>query len=255
MRLTMSFLKCAFLAVALVSLNACNKAQKLDPSITWSSIPISDSIQASGEIEEIISPYRDEVDSIMNEVIGFAAHDLNSRGEYESNLGTFVTRLTLEQSRKVYNQHVDVALMNHHGGLRADINQGDVTLGEVFSVMPFENEVLLLEVPGTVLLEVLERINRSGSSMLWPVEFAVTDDGPKDIVISGKPFSEFSTYILAISDYLANGGGGLSMLKPVKRLDLQPMKLRAMIVKEIRETTARGENIDEVVVNNVKIAR
>jgi len=180
----------------------------------------------------------------MNEVIGHAAHDLTTQGQYESSLGTFVTKLFLTQSITAFNQQVDVAIMNHHGGLRAPLNKGPITLGEVFEIMPFENEMLLLEMNGTQLLEVINYIGKSGRSMIWPVSFRVTESGLKDIEVDGKAIVADQTYVMAISDYLANGGGGFDMLKSIKRLWTPPLKQRDLIVKEIRERTAQGDAID-----------
>lgn len=241
--------------LALLILSACQSTEKenSEPIISWSSVPISDSIAIDQNIENIISPYRGKLDSIMNEVIGFAAADMTSRGEYESTLGTFVTRLSLEQCEAIFEREIDVAVMNHHGGLRAPINQGEITLGEVFQVMPFDNEMVLLEVPGNVLIEVVEKINGSGRSMLWPVEFTVTESGPINISLDGKLISYSETYTMAISDYLANGGGGFSMLIPLKRLDVPTVLLRDIIAKEIREIAARGEQVDEQIMNHVTV--
>ena len=58
---------------------------------------------------------------------------------------------------------------------------------------------------------------------------------------------------MAISDYLANGGGGFRMLKSLKRIDIRPVKLRDIIVKEIRETTSRGDSVDEQVSNHITV--
>ena len=76
------------LAILLAAtLASCSVKQDQVPTITWSTVPIEQTISADEEIESTIRPYRERLDSIMNEVIGYAAHDLNDRGEYESNLG------------------------------------------------------------------------------------------------------------------------------------------------------------------------
>lgn len=244
-----------WLLMLLLFASACQSAstESTEPIITWSAIPIADSVSIDQSVEDVIAPYRQKLDSIMNEVIGYAAADLTSRGAYESTLGTFVTRLSLEQCEVLFERDIDVSVMNHHGGLRANLNAGEITLGEVFQVMPFENEMVLLEVPGDVLLEVVAHINGSGSSMLWPVKFDTGASGPKNISLNGQAISSSSTYIMAISDYLANGGGGFRMLIPLKRLDVKPVKLRDIIAKEIREINARGEEVDEKIANLVTV--
>lgn len=237
--------------LTLLTCISCQENSKNQTLITWSNVPVDSTIQSDQKIEEVIFPYRQALDSIMGEVIGYAAHDLTTIGEYESNLGTFVTRLSLEQCESIFEMEIDVAVMNHHGGLRSPINKGAITLGEIFQVMPFENEMVLLEVPGPILLEVVDKINGSGSSMLWPVTFTATESGPKDIELNGDPILSKEVYLMAISDYLANGGGGFSMLRSLKRIDVPAVKLRDIIVKEIRETTSRGESVDQRVSNHV----
>jgi 2',3'-cyclic-nucleotide 2'-phosphodiesterase (5'-nucleotidase family) len=119
--------------------------------------------------------------------------------------------------------------------------------------MPFENEMLLLEVPGDVLLEVIEKISKRGSSMIWPVTFDQTKEGPINIQLNDQAISPTKNYVMAISDYLANGGSGFAMLKSVKRLEVSPVKLRDIIVKEIREKTERGESIHVSIAHHIQV--
>ncbi|MEM9337662.1 MAG: 5'-nucleotidase [Bacteroidota bacterium] len=241
------------MSVTLLFQLSCSGPPEYEPSFTWSPIEINAEIKGSDKVEAVIAPYRAKLDSIMDEVIGYASHDLTTQGAYESTLGTFVTRLLLEQSISSFDTAVDVAIMNHHGGLRAPINQGDITLGEVFEVMPFENEMILLELSGDVLLETIHFIGKSRRSMIWPVSFQVTEKGAKNVRVNGEEIVPDKKYVLSISDYLANGGGGFQLLKPQKRLDVKPVKLRDFIVKEIKQQTARGDSIKAQVANAVTL--
>ncbi|PQB04330.1 5'-nucleotidase C-terminal domain-containing protein [Aureitalea marina] len=238
----------------IVQLSSCVDPQQEKPNISVSGIEITSDIQGEQTIDSIIAPYKDRMEVIMDEVIGFAAHDLTTNGGYESTLGLFVTRLCLEQSEQVFDRKIDVSIMNHRGGLRAPINKGDITLGEVYQVMPFENEVLLLDVPGSVLTDVIEHIGESGRSMIWPASFTVTNQGVANVLINGEPIDQNRIYVLSISDYLANGGGGFDMLQGLNRHQVEPVKVRYLIEKEIRERTERGEYVqasieDAVIVN------
>ncbi len=250
-----SLLKIGPVVLLLLLLASCTSQGEYKRSYSWAPVAVSQDIEEDQAIEAIIAPYRAELDSIMNEVIGYAAHDLTARGQYESNLGTFVTSLFLSQSISTFGKSVDVSVMNHHGGLRASLNEGPITLGEVFEVMPFENEMRLLEMTGTQLTEVIEYIGKSGRSMIWPVGFEVTDSGLKNIVVAGKAIVPEQTYIMAISDYLANGGGGFKMLTSLKRLDIEPIKQRDMIVDEIRQRTAQGDSIETEIANLITVAK
>lgn len=240
-----------FVYLLLAILISCSGPADYQRSYTWEPVEINQDVEASGDVEEIITPYRARLDSIMDEVIGYASHDLTTKGQYESTLGTFVTKLLLEQAIAEYQKPVDVAIMNHQGGLRAPINEGPIRLGEAFEVMPFENDMILLEVPGDTILQVINFISRSGRSMIWPVSFTVTDSGVENILVNGEEIDSSRTYILSISDYLANGGSGFRMLKGLKRLEVTPVKLRDMIINEIKQRTAKGDSIRSEVANLV----
>lgn len=190
----------------------------------------------------------------MGEIIGYASHDLTTRGEYESLLGTFVTKLLRDQSIFYFKKEVDVAIMNHHGGLRAPINKGPITLGEVFEVMPFENEMMLLQIPGDTLVQTIQFIGQTGRSMIWPVSYHVAASGVENILVDGKEIDPNRMYTLSVSDYLANGGSGFELLKPLKRLDVPSLKLRDMIITEIRQQTAKGDSIHLEMLNFVTIS-
>lgn len=238
---------CLFLAFS------CSSPVDYQLSYTWSPVEINTEVAESEQIEAIISPYRVKMDSMMGEVIGYAAHDLTTEGAYESTLGTFVTELLVKQSMLSFDQKVDVAIMNHHGGLRAPINQGAITLGEVFEVMPFENETILLEIPGDSLTKVIQFIGQSGRSMIWPASFQVSESGVSNILVNGQDVEPEKIYILSVSDYLANGGSGFYMLKDLKRVALEPVKIRDMIIQEIRQQSAKGDSIDTQIVNNITV--
>ncbi len=237
-----------------IFLVACSSPGTYDISYSWSPVEINPDVRGSESIEAIIVPYRARLDSIMDEVIGYATHDLTTEGQYESTLGTFVTKLSKEQSATSFKKEVDVAIMNHHGGLRAPINEGPITLGDVFELMPFENEMVLLEITGDDLTELIKFIGQSGRSMIWPVSFHVSGTTLLNIRVDGKEVVSDKIYMISTSDYLANGGSGFSMLKPLNRVDVPPVKLRDMIVQEIREQTARGDSIRTDIANFITVS-
>ena len=253
MKLSWSILFFILGGILILSLSSCFNSQRYQPYYSWSDLEIDSTIQRSAAIEEIISPYRMRLDSIMDEVIGHATHDLTAAAEYESTLGTFVTKLLLKQSTAAYNTEVDVALMNHRGGLRAPINQGAITLGDIFEVMPFENEMVLIDLTGEQLLSVIDLVANGGRSMIWPVNYTATPDGPKDISLNGSAIVPTKNYVLTVSDYMANGGSGFHILSNLPRHDTKGVYLRDMIITEVRELTAAGKQVEQDIMNTVTI--
>ena len=134
----------------------------------------------------------------------------------------------------------DVGLVNG-GGIRADIDAGDITYGDIISVHPYGNEMCLAEVTGQQILDCLELGARglpgeSGgfqhvSGMTYTVDatipssVVVGEDGMfqrvdgayrvRNVTIGGEPLDVERTYTLASHNYLLKEqGSGASMFAP-----------------------------------------
>ena len=88
-------------------------------------------------INIFIEPYRTSIESEMNEIISFTESDL-IKNKPVGNLGNFVTDLCLSYAE------ADICIMNN-GGLRSSINKGNITVGMIYELMPFENELVIVE--------------------------------------------------------------------------------------------------------------
>lgn len=72
----------------------------------------------------------------------------------ETNLGDFVADAYLATARR-QGLDADVAFING-GGLRADVNPGEVTYGDLINVNPYSNQVVMVEATGQQILDALE---------------------------------------------------------------------------------------------------
>ena len=86
----------------------------------------------------------------MNEIISFTKSDL-IKNKPVGNLGNFVTDLCLSYAE------ADICIMNN-GGLRSSINKGNITVGMIYELMPFENELVIVELSKTDFFEMLHHI-------------------------------------------------------------------------------------------------
>jgi 5'-nucleotidase len=103
-----------------------------------------------------------------------------------------------------------VALTNG-GGLRADLPAGELTYGQLFEAMPFDNRFAILDVTGKDLRTlVTANLQRGGAFMSWGglTAKARCKAGQLDVAIAvaGKPLDDNARYKLATSDFLASGG-------------------------------------------------
>lgn len=144
----------------------------------------------------------------------------------QSNLGTLIAKGML------FTTGADVALMNG-GGIRDSIAVGDITKGDVFKVMPFGNYIVTIEVSGADLVAALE----NGVGKLpapdgrYPhmagLSFKLDPSQPagsrvSDVVVKGAPVDPGKKYVLAVSNFTANGGDEYTMFKGKKLLNEYP---------------------------------
>jgi 2',3'-cyclic-nucleotide 2'-phosphodiesterase (5'-nucleotidase family) len=216
-------------------------------------IQLNQSVAADPQAEALIQPYRQKVTEQMNQVIGRATTELNSRtGKMETNLGNFVADLQQEQAAGLLGKPVDMGAITN-GGLRALIPRGDVKVGDIFEVMPFENELLVLTLSGETVRELFQYAAARKNISLSNATFTVRNNKPEDIMIGGRPLNLTQTYTIAISDYLANGGDDLSLLKNALRSEKAGILLREAIIRQIRQLTAQNKPIEAAMEGRVKL--
>lgn len=191
------------------------------------SSPVKDIELVDTGIARLIDPYRLQLDSAMKQVIGHCPETLE-KGQPESTLGNLVADATLAIARKTY-PGTQIGIVNYGGVRIPEIPAGDLTRGTVFELMPFDNYLVVLEVGGDTLKQVLDLIASKGG---WPVagcRFSIDNQGAEDIHIGNDPFDINKRYRLAISDYLANGGDNLSVLISVEQLHINLLLRDAFI--------------------------
>ena len=149
----------------------------------------------------------------------------------------------------------DIAFVNG-GGVRADIDTGDITFGEVISVHPFNNVGCVVEATGQEILDALEMAARLApeenggflqvSGLSYTIDTSVpstveTDDKKnfvkvsgdrrvKDVLVGGEPIDPNKTYTLASHNYmLLDGGDGINMFRD-NTVVVQPVILDNLVL-------------------------
>ena len=193
-------------------------------------------------IAAIIAPYHDRVTAQMQEVLGTAPEPL-VKAPGESPLANFVADLQRQRASQALKEPIPLGVMTN-GGLRAGFAAGPVTMGEVFELMPFENELVVLDAPGPVVQQLFDyaaHIKMAVSGATYTVTF---DGLPKDIRIGDQPFdvNEDRTWPIAISDYLATGGDNMTFFKTIVPRHTSVL-LRTAIADHIRDLTKAGQPV------------
>lgn len=193
-------------------------------SVSYELVPTSASVPEDPAIKAIVDGYNSQLKEKLDVVIGKALVALDGeRADVrtkETNLGNYVADWMRISTG------ADIAFENG-GSVRVSIPAGDVTVGNIYAVLPFDNILEILEVKGSTLKACLEN-----SVSAYPAQagafaqisgFSFTFDPSKPVgsrVVSmtkdGKPMDMDATYRLCVQDFTAMGGDGYSMLKTAK---------------------------------------
>ena len=108
---------------------------------------------------ELVKPFKDKVTELQNQPIGTSAA-VKLEGDravvrtQESNLGNLITDGMLAKAKSI-NPNTVIAVTNG-GGIRASIDAGEITLGEVLTTMPFGNTLGIMNLKGSEIKAALE---------------------------------------------------------------------------------------------------
>jgi 2',3'-cyclic-nucleotide 2'-phosphodiesterase (5'-nucleotidase family) len=195
---------------------------------SWTFHEVSARVPEDPEVAAVVRRYGDRLDRELDTVIGQTAVPLEARRGplrmEESNLGNFVadamrTRLA-----------ADVGLING-GGIRTDriIPAGPLTRRDIHGLLPFTNAVMKLAVSGARLRETLEQglagLERGGGGYPQVSGLRVTYDPRRPVGervltvdVNGAPLDAAQIYTLAVVDYVAGGGDGVTALRDARVL-------------------------------------
>jgi 2',3'-cyclic-nucleotide 2'-phosphodiesterase (5'-nucleotidase family) len=206
-----------FLFLALLLEISCKTAYLKDFQAT--EIKINDSLSGQNQaVADFIKIYRDSIDKEMNIVIATNDHTA-SKAQPESELGNLLTDAMLEMSKKYTKEQIDLSVINYGGIRLPQLPSGDIKIGTVYELMPFDNIIVILTIDGKNLKALFDKMTEIGG---WPISGAtynIKNGKAENIQLNGLPLDENKSYKLSISDYLANGGDKLDMLKSLPQFN------------------------------------
>jgi 2',3'-cyclic-nucleotide 2'-phosphodiesterase (5'-nucleotidase family) len=202
-------------------------------------------------ITAIIAEVKEANDLITEEFVSENSIELVGEREFvrtgETNLGNLITDSMVEFTG------ADVALTNG-GGIRASIPAGDITVGDVITVLPFGNYVVTIDVTGAEIVEALEHGLSAYPETLgaFPhiagmnVVFDPSQEAGSRVVevtIGEEELDMEATYSLATNDFLAAGGDDYTMFGGKELTALYP-GLDEILVEYIREYGTEGSPVE-----------
>lgn len=238
------------LAVALLFYSgiSCNTVYQ-SQSLQYKTYRINENQPKDSALLVLLAPYSTEVNKTMNDVIGIAEISLDKK-QPECTLGNFMADAFYVMAGEKYNTKVDVAFLNFGGMRLTQLPAGNITVGKIFELMPFDNLLILQKMKGSVLQQFLDLIAGKGG---WPVSgitMQIKDKKAMNVMIGGKPLDPDATYTTVNSDFLANGGDNADMLRPIPQIS-NGYLMRDAIFDYIKKLKIQGRNVSAKTENRV----
>ncbi|MCF7913261.1 MAG: bifunctional metallophosphatase/5'-nucleotidase [Candidatus Cloacimonetes bacterium] len=199
------------------------------------------------EIAAAIAEQQEIAEAGMDEVIGTASIHLTKDGDAQSLIGNMVC------DAMVWAGDADFSFLNL-GGIRGAISKGPITYRDVFNVMPFDNAMVVLEIDGKLLKDIIELrvsgsrhgLRTSGAKIVYSRKRA-DFDRVTALEIQGEPWQADKIYKVATTDFLLQGNAGLAMLTklPESQITMLESTLRDNIVNYIKKNSPVSAKIDD----------
>lgn len=185
------------------------------------------SVTEDGDTVARIADLASPLDEVRNKVIASATAPIEGSRDIcrvqECAMGNLVADAMLE---RVADQGVQVAIANS-GGLRASIDAGEVTMGEVLTVLPFQNTLATFQISGAGLMAALENgVSQveevagrfpqvAGLTFTWDPTGVPNESRIVEVMVASEdgwaPIDPQATYLAVTNNYVRGGGDGYRM--------------------------------------------
>lgn len=197
--------------------------------------------KTDAKVTELMQAEYDKVQAAMGQVLGTSKVNLEGKRApgvrtEETNSGDFIADAYLWQANKanvLENDPVEIAIMNG-GSIRNGINAGDVKRSDLCSVLPYNNQLMVMNITGEKLLEILEAGTcvlpdamgafpqvagmkytvdvtvpfEKGAQYANSVFYVPAKPGSRVTIdeVAGKPFDPKAVYTVVTTDFVTLGG-------------------------------------------------
>ena len=221
-------------------------------SFCWERIEVTSDLDAtpSAEAANIVAPYKASVDSMMAPPLGLSRVAMSPKRP-ESLLSNWAADVMIEGGTATGLEPADMGLVNI-GGLRNNMPEGIVRRGDIMLISPFENYVVVLEMKGKDLLELMRNIAAvKGEGVSSSVRMEISSDGDLlSCTIGGKEIDPNRIYTVATIDYLAEGNDKMYALKKaVKRHDIGILARDIMMEYVIKHRVIDSKIEGRIIIN------
>ena len=232
-----------FFSFILLLMYSCRTHYKIDESATRikfveinkENIPAIDTFMFNK-----ILPYKLELSSLMEQKVAFCEQALE-RSQPNGSLNNLAADMVFDLKNQLP-YPVDFCLLNY-GGLRSKLPAGNISRGDIFQLMPFENKVVVLKIKASIVDSIAANNDFFGGHPIAGISFTYLKNGLCRKTINDKDVDPQSYYHLITSDYLAQGGDKMSFLANADSIYETNISIRDAFFMYLKKKELKNENL------------
>lgn len=213
---------------------------------------VDSSLPDDPAVDKMLKVYSPKVRA-LDQVIGKLKGDLKKSGVGAGSLGNFVADGIRAEASAKLGKPVVLAVTNS-GGLRKNvISEGDLTLRDIFELLPFENALVAFDLTGAQVLDLLRvvvshRDAQSGARIKYRINSEKQPELESAVLLvdgAEKPIDPKAIYTVVSIDYLLNvtGSDYAAVLKKATNTRPLGLTIRDAITDYVKRETAAGRAI------------
>ena len=185
-------------------------------------------------VQELMAP--------MREIVGFSTREM-AVAYPESELSNWFIDNIMEAVERESGKPVSFGVGNF-GGIRCAMPQGNIILDDLKSMFPFKNQIVYLELPGSEIRSILEKMAAGRFQVLGGCEVVVEDGRLVSAKLDGEPLDDSKWYGVATVSFLLEGGDGLYLSHGSRNMKVYDIDIIDIILDKVKALTAAGKPIE-----------
>ena len=197
------------------------------------------------KLAKYVEKKRRQMEKQMQVVVAHTDAELESYAP-ESPLSNFLTDILLNEASKYVKDttfdNLDLSMLNF-GGIRTSMPKGDVTIGDLYRITPFDNYLTFIVLKGSELKKALGRFTNQFNAPYSGATLVYTNNKPSQILVQGNPIDDNRLYKLVTLNFISDGGDHLLENIQFEKIEYTTVTFREFLIAELKAMTARGETV------------
>jgi 2',3'-cyclic-nucleotide 2'-phosphodiesterase (5'-nucleotidase family) len=189
----------------------------------------------------LIGPYKLKLITEINKKLNIATDNLTKNGD-ETTIGNFMCDAIKWAYDSVTNQPKNAIILLNRGGIRTNLNKGIVTMNSIFELMPFENEIEVVDIKGSELKKIIGMICEKKHAF-FNLKITVIDKDSYQAFYLGNDINIEGIYTIVTSDFLVNGGDNFTFGRSVISSKKLNLKIRDALIYYCMHLNYNGKQI------------